>query len=56
MKTKEGVKHLSGWQLFISSGSEFDYNLENDGSEDEEYNFYSFTGNDYKDTEMEKRE
>ena len=43
MERKGNNDGMPGWQLTGYSGSELDYNLENDKSEDEEYRFYMFT-------------
>ncbi|MEI7726272.1 MAG: hypothetical protein WCK09_14275 [Bacteroidota bacterium] len=54
MKTKSENKNQPDWQQLVFSGLEFDFNLENDGSEDDEYNFYCYTG-DFKSGQKKKR-
>jgi hypothetical protein len=49
MERKNHNKYLPGWQLLGYPVSEFDTNLENERSEDDEYNFYSFAGTDHQD-------
>ena len=56
MGTKVEIKHLSGWQLLKTSGSDADYGQENESSEEDEYNFYRLAGNDHNALEIEKGE
>jgi hypothetical protein len=49
MKKRDENRYLPGWQILEYPGSELDYDQENDRSEEEEYSFYSFVGDDHKD-------
>jgi hypothetical protein len=55
MEKKNHNKCLPGWQLLGYPVSEFDPFQENELNEDEEYNFYSFAGNDHQDTGKDTR-
>jgi hypothetical protein len=56
MEHKNNTKHMPDRQPFRHFFPDFDYNLDNERSEDDENSFYCWSGTDHKETEKEKRE
>ena len=56
MEQKTNAKYMPGWQVLRFPNSEFDFNQDNERSEDDENSFYSFSGTDHKESEKDQRE
>jgi hypothetical protein len=56
MGTKIETQHTVGWKLLKSADLDFDFGQENESSEDDEYNFYRYAGNDHNLLEIDKQE
>lgn len=56
MGTKIETQHTGGWNLPKNTDLDFDFGQENEGSEDDEYNFYRYAGNDHNLLEIDKQE
>jgi hypothetical protein len=55
METKRNNLTLRGWQIPGYPEPESEFDLINESSEDEEYNFYNFQGDNSIDLELKKR-
>ena len=56
METISNYKYISDWQILGCQVPDTDTSQENERSEDEEYFFYNFSGQNYHEMQMEKRE